>query len=121
MDPILNISYQNIAEFLEAAEGNYRNAIYVTCSCNSKEEAGCRDFLFIPGHDCRPILFPRRDAALFLGVSIDPTDCAAQISGHAFLRLYSKWISLVLSSPAGCPVLQLLTFMNMNHSKNGKI
>lgn len=112
MDPILSISYQNVADFLAAAEGNYRNAMYVSCHCNSKEEAGCRDFLFVPGHDCKPILFPRRDAEIFLGITIDPTDFAGQITNHDFLHLYSKWISLTLSSSSKCPILQLLTLIN---------
>lgn len=118
MDPTLNISYQTIADFLEAAEGNYRNAIYVTCCCNSREEAGCRDFLFIPGYDCRPILFPMRDAECFLGVAVDKTDCAGILTSHQFLRLYSKWISLTLSTSSGCPIQQLL--IQMNQVKTGK-
>ena len=32
MDPVLSVSYATIAAFFEAAEGNHRNAVYVSCS-----------------------------------------------------------------------------------------
>ena len=35
MDPVLSVSYATIAAFFEAAEGNHRNAVYVSCSCDS--------------------------------------------------------------------------------------
>lgn len=118
MDPILTISYQTIADFLEAAEGNYRNAIYVSCHCHAKEEAGCRDFLFIPSYECRPIIFPLKDARIFLGTPIEPSECAGQLTSHQFLHLYNKWIELTLSSSSRCPIQQLLCIMN--HTEIGK-
>lgn len=36
-------------------------------------------FLFIPGHDCVPILFPLADAMDVIG-HIDPSDCAGILS-----------------------------------------
>lgn len=112
MDSTLGISYQTIAAFFEAAEGNHRNAVFVTCRCAGREEAGCRDFLFIPGHDCSPLIFPRSDAEVFLGSSIDPTDCAGQMDSYTFLKLYSKWIGLTLTSSDQCPIQQLLCLAN---------
>lgn len=47
-DPALNVSYETIARFFEAAEGNYRNAVYVTCSSSCQRAEGCRDFLLFP-------------------------------------------------------------------------
>ena len=41
MDPVLSVSYATIAGFFEAAEGNYRNAVYVSCSCSYRRESGC--------------------------------------------------------------------------------
>ena len=49
MDPILGVSYATVASFMESAQGNYRNAFYVTCRCDYTRESGCGDFLFIPG------------------------------------------------------------------------
>lgn len=80
-DPALNVSYETIARFFEAAEGNYRNAVYVTCSSSCQRAEGCRDFLFIPGGDCRPVIFPVSDAAAFIGTAIDPSDCAGTMTG----------------------------------------
>ena len=62
MDTTLSVSYETIAHFFEATEGNYRNAIYISCSCSYRRESGCGDFLYIPGYDCRPVLLPLADA-----------------------------------------------------------
>lgn len=112
MDPVLSVSYATIAAFFEAAEGNYRNAVYVSCSCSYRRESGCGDFLFIPGHDCRPILLPLADAESFMGTRVDRTDCACTMSSRCFIRLYGKWISLATSSPDTCPIQQVLHLMN---------
>ena len=92
MDPVLSVSYATIATFLEAAEGNYRNAMYVSCHCSYESKSQCGDFLFIPGHDCRPIILPLPDAEIF--------------------QLYQKWIDLTTSSIKDCPIQQLLHLMN---------
>lgn len=110
-DPILSVSYATIAEFFEATEGNYRSAVYVSCACDYHKE-GCGDFLFVPGHDCRPILFPVSDAEVFMGTAIDRTDCSCVMDSRCFIRLYSKWIELATSSSRDCPIQQLLHLMN---------
>lgn len=79
MDPVLSVSYATIATFLEAAEGNYRNAMYVSCHCSYESKSQCGDFLFIPGHDCRPIILPLPDAEIFLNTRIDKSECAGII------------------------------------------
>lgn len=108
MNPVLNVSYATIASFLEAAGGNHRNAIYVSCPCGYGQESGCGDFLFIPGHDCRPILLPVTDAETFMGRAVDRTECACTISSQCFIRLYGKWLELTTTSAGVCPIQQLL-------------
>lgn len=112
MDPVLSVSYATIAAFFEAAEGNYRNAVYVFCSCDYRRESGCGDFLFIPGHDCRPILLPLSDAEGFMGRAVDRTECACTMSSRCFIRLYSRWLELVTDSARDCPIQQILHLMN---------
>ena len=46
-DPVLSVSYATVAAFFEAAEGSYRNAVYVSCACDYRRESGCGDFLFL--------------------------------------------------------------------------
>ena len=41
MDPVLSVSYETIALFFEAAEGNYRNAMYILCSCPRERNGRC--------------------------------------------------------------------------------
>ena len=112
-EPALNVSYETIARFFEAAEGNYRNAVYVTCSSSCQRAEGCRDFLFIPGGDCRPVIFPVSDAAAFIGTAIDPSDCAGTMTGSCFIRIYRRFLDLTLASDADCPIKQLLHISNM--------
>lgn len=108
MNPVLSVSYAAIASFLESAEGNYRNAIYVTCSCVHSSEHGCGDFLFIPGHDCKPIILPLKDAESFFQTCVDKSECACEIDSHTFNRLYQKWLGLMVSSSKECAVRQFL-------------
>ena len=78
----ISIPYETLVRFLESAEGNYRNALYIRCSaCRYHREEHCGDFLFIPGHDCVPILFPLADAMDVIG-HIDPSDCAGNPIQH---------------------------------------
>ena len=121
MDPVLSVSYATIAAFFEAAEGNYRNAVYVSCSCDYRRESGCGDFLFIPGHDCRPILLPLSDAEGFMGRAVDRTECACTISSRGFIRLYSRWLGLATDSARDCPIQQVLHLMNRPPGHQGII
>lgn len=116
MDPVLSVSYATIASFFESTEGNFRNAFYVSCECHYQSEAECKDFLFVPGHDCKPIILPLKDAENFLGIIIDKTEFAAMISSHTFIHLYSKWIELAVPSSRDCPIQQLLHLMNQPSS-----
>ena len=106
--PVLSISFAVLSAFMEAVEGNYRNSIYVTCSCDHVMERSCRDFLVVPGHDCRPIIVPVADAEVFLGIPIDRSECIGRMSSHTFTRLYHKWITLITESDKECPILQIL-------------
>ena len=117
MEPLLSVSYATIAAFFEAAGGNYRNAVYVSCFCSYQRESGCGDFLFIPGHDCRPILLPLTDAENFIGAKVDRTDCACAISSGCFLRLYGKWLELTTDPQESCPIQQVLHLMNQQRQK----
>lgn len=116
MDPLLSISYATLAGFLEVAEGNYRNALYIKCTCCSFQKVpGCSDFLFIPGDDCRPLLVPLKDVEHFLCRRIDPSECAGVINNVTFRRLYHKWFELNTDSDEECPIHQMLFIMNQPH------
>jgi len=107
MDPKLHTSYHTIASFFQATEGNYRNAFYVNCHPHCSHEH-CGDFLFIPDFNCKPILVLVTDLELFLGSSIDKTDCACVISIHCFLQFYQGWIADNVSDSRCCPIPELL-------------
>lgn len=116
MDPVLSISYTTLADFLEAAEGNYRNALFIRCTCcHFQQPPRCGGFLFIPGSDCRPLLVPLRDAEIFLGRRVDPQECADIINNITFRRLYHQWFLLNTSSDEECPLHQMLSVMNRPH------
>ena len=90
----ISIPYETLVRFLESAEGNYRNALYI-----------------IPGHDCVPILFPLADAMDVIG-HIDPSDCAGILSSTAFLHLYHQWLILLTNTDEICPFHQILHLTN---------
>lgn len=48
MDPVLSVSYATIAAFFEATEGNFRNAVYVSCHCHYTKEPDARTFCSFP-------------------------------------------------------------------------
>lgn len=113
MESGLGINLTTVAEFMSAAQGNYRNALYIRCSnCAYSRESHCGDFLFISGPEGAPILFPISDAEQFFGYTIDPTDCSATISNQDFLRLYYKWIALHTEYDGPCPFHQILCHTN---------
>lgn len=113
MESSVSVTLKTIAVFMEAAQGNYRNALYVRCSvCLYSRESHCGDFLFIAGHDGIPILFPVYDAEQFFGHNIDCSECIGNISNQDFLRLYHKWIQLNTSTDNVCPYHQILHFLN---------
>ena len=118
MDPALSVSYATIAAFLESTEGNFRQAVYVSCNCNYIKEAGCGDFLFIPGFDCKPVIIPLADIEKFMGTKVDKSECIAVLTSQSFIRLYKKWIDLTTASSAECPIRQLLYIMNMQKTGN---
>ena len=108
----ISIPYETLVRFLESAEGNYRNALYIRCSaCRYHREEHCGDFLFIPGHDCVPILFPLADAMDVIG-HIDPSVCAGILSSTAFLHLYHQWLILLTNTDEICPFHQILHLTN---------
>lgn len=113
MESGLGVNLTTIAEFMSAAQGNHRNALYIRCNiCAYKRESHCGDFLFIAGPDGTPILLPVSDAEQFFGGSIDHTDCSATIGNQDFLRLYHKWIVLHTESDGPCPFHQILCLTN---------
>ncbi len=86
--------------------------LIMACTCDYQKESGCGDFLFIPGHDCRPVLLPLSDAENFMGTTIDRTDCSCIMDSRCFIRLYNKWIELATASSKDCPIHQILHLMN---------
>lgn len=107
MEQTIYVDYRSIARFFEAAEGNYRNAFYVSCHPHCPQ-VQCGDFLFIPDFDCKPIIIPVTTLELFCGSGIDKTDCACIITIHSFLRFYQKWLADMISDSKCCPIPKLL-------------
>ena len=112
MDKFFSISDKTLYTFMEATEGNYRNAIYVECSNACPYQDNCKDFLFIPGYDAKPILLPICDAECFFGFTVDKSDCCTIISSKAFMSLYARWIEQSLSNDGPCPIQKILDLCN---------
>ena len=96
MAEILGVNLKTIADFMDAAQGNYRNALYISCN----------------GSDGSTILLPISDAEQVFGCKIDYSDCNSRIGNQDFLRLYHKWIELHTVSDHTCPYHQILDLLN---------
>ena len=119
MAEILGVNLKTIANFMDAAQGNYRNALYISCNvCGYSKESHCGDFLFIAGSDGSPILLPISDAEQFFGCKIDYSDCNSRIGNQDFLRLYHKWIELHTVYDHTCPYHQILHHTNHMNTVN---
>lgn len=96
---------ETIRRFLNACDGNWRNALYIECS-TCKYDASCCDLLFVPDEDGTPLLLPVADVELMVGEVLDKTDCLGLMTNLRFAELFRKWFQRLSTDPAVCPFLQ---------------
>lgn len=81
-------SMQNIQElyrFLKHIRGNYRNALYTSCSC------GC-EYMLTADRDAKPILFPIRKFYKLTGEYPQQDEMCVVLSRQAFQNMYRGWL-----------------------------
>lgn len=106
----MNQNKCNFYLFLKAARGNWHNALFVKCACDTccyGNSAVCKGFLFIADADGTPLLMDAESIRKLTGEEIEPEDCQGIISRNAFLSACASYIEWHTEDDAGCPLQQL--------------
>lgn len=94
--------------FLQAAAGNWRNAIFIECeNCSCSRVSPCSGFLLVSGADGVPILLAAEWFRKQTGEQVEKDECAAVISRAAFESAYSLWLKWQADDAMQCALLQV--------------
>lgn len=94
--------------FLQAAAGNWRNAIFIECrKCTCNNTAPCTGFLMVSSANGSPILLPVGWFQEQTGEPVDKEECASILSRAAFESAYSLWLKWQVDDPLRCVLLQI--------------
>lgn len=94
--------------FLQAAAGNWRNAIYIECrNCTCSHTGPCSGVLMVSDADGAPILLTADWFREQTGEQIDKNECAAVLSRAAFESAYSLWLKWQTDDAMQCSLLQV--------------
>lgn len=94
--------------FLQAAAGNWRNAIFIECgNCSCSRVSPCSGLLLVSGADGAPILVTVEWFREQTGEQVDKDECAAVISRAAFESAYSLWLKWQADDAMQCALLQV--------------
>lgn len=100
-------------QFLKAARGSWRNAIYVVCNqCPYPHSVSCEDVLCIPESFGSPILIPVSTFETMTGEKIESSECITTISRADFQLLYSQFFVWHATDPSRCCILQAIAHQN---------
>ena len=96
-----------IYTFLNAVQGNWRNAVYVECD-NTACRRTCCGFLFALDRDGKAILLPADFIKKLTGETADKSECAAVLKRRQFDALASSWLAWLSDSEGNCPALRYI-------------
>ena len=106
----------NIYAFLNAAQGNWRNSIFIECEqCAYGCQKRCHGFLLVPNFSGLPMFMPVSVIYNMTGILIDKSECIASMSRKELERLYSKYLEWNVGNPHECTVLQILAHERFCH------
>ena len=101
--------------FLKAAKGNWRNAIFVSCSspaCPYTKPSG-REGFFLSADDLgQPLLVSVEVYRKCSGEPMCTDECCSAIPCQAFLSMYSEYLTWHLPASDSCPLDQLCVLPN---------
>lgn len=106
--------------FLKAAQGNWRNAIYLYCSRSSCPH-DCSDFLMAADADGIPVLISVKEFEALSGEAVDPRECSSILSQRAFESAYALAILWRTVSSSDCPLRAFETTNTKTHHLKGEI
>ena len=95
--PQVTNDVRELYRFLRLTAGNYRNAIYIDCTCG---------FLMIANQDAKPVLFPVRKFYELTGEYPQRDEMCGVMRRQAFENLYRGWL-LWNTDKTVCPVCSM--------------
>lgn len=98
----------SLYDFLNGCEGNWRNAVFVSCSpCrHTCKNRGC-GHLLCADREGRPHLISVQIFECLTGQKIDPTECIGTLSKSAFASVYRAYLLWELTDDTQCPLRHL--------------
>lgn len=101
-------SRDQLARFLKASHGNWRDSFYLECGrCERSCAIRCRDLLFTIDDAGTPIIIPIQDAADLWQDDIQKDECLGTMKLDIFQELYKNWILGHISDPYLCPMTDI--------------
>lgn len=97
-----------LTKFLMATEGNWRNAIFISCrevACPYGHK--CSGYLFASDADGKPVLLPVEVFQRLTGEQLDPSEAHGMIERKAFEQAFQKLMLWSTSSDCDCGLHQL--------------
>ena len=108
---------QYLYRFLNACEGNWRNAVFIQCSVCPFSEQLRPGYLLTADADGQPLLYPVEAFCRQTGEFITKDECIGEMSGYTFEQLYRSWLLWHTTSPRRCGILQIIQ-KNNNQASN---
>lgn len=105
----MRTTIQQLAEFLTACRGNWRNACFISCGVR-KCHSPCSGYLMSADADGKPVLIPAAEYERLTAQRIDPMECRGILSRSAFEDIYALYLNWCLSDDESC-CLQILSLL----------
>ena len=85
----MRTTIQQLAEFLTACRGNWRNACFISCN-ECKCHSPCSGYLMSADAGGKPVLISAAEYECLTGQRIDPAECRGKLS-QALARRGFSW------------------------------
>jgi hypothetical protein len=97
-----------IFSFLSAANGDWRNAIYIFCdACSYGRRVRCEGFLLAFDGDGAPVLLRAETVKWIAGQAFESSECVEKLERRAFERLFARWLVWRVDSQEMCALYNL--------------
>ena len=101
-----------LCRFLQCAQGDWRNALYIECQECPYSSAPCSGYLLTSDSEGRPVVYPADRLSELTGEDITKDECAGTLSREAFCRLYARRLLWDADSENQCGVRQVFLKLN---------
>lgn len=93
--------------FLQAVRGNWRNALFISCSNCPYRQQSCPGFLLAADADGKPLVMPVDAFRKMSGQQFDKDECCGSLSRQAFEAAFSLYLEWHTATAENCSLCQL--------------